>query len=71
MSPIMHWALGMENDAIEKDLDSGEVCCFGANVAGVINVIATHGPMDAMWDVLLGAEGINHAEVCGLSAGGS
>jgi len=63
--------IGHGDDTVEKDLDSGEVCCFGADIASVINAVATHGPPDAMWDVLFGAEGTNHMEVCGLGARGS
>jgi len=67
----MHNAQGMGcgDNAIEEDLDGGEVCCFGADIAGVVNAVATHGPIHVVGHVLLGVECADHMEVCGLGAG--
>jgi hypothetical protein len=51
------------DDAVEEKFDGGEVGGLGADVAGIINSIATNGETDAARVILFGAEGSNNAQV--------
>jgi len=47
---ITHHAFGMGcgDYTVEEDLDGGEVCSFGADIAGIVNAITAHSPMDTV-----------------------
>jgi hypothetical protein len=52
--------------AVEEDLDGGDVCGFGVDLAGVINPIATYGEANASWVRFFWAVGGDDAEIGGL-----
>jgi len=68
---IAHHALGIGHvdDAVEEDLDCGQISSFGADVASVVNVIVAHSPMDAVWAFFFGAISAHHTEIGGFGAG--
>ena len=54
MSIVTNWALGGGQDAVEEEFGSGEAGGFGADVARVVNQVATYSPADTTRLFLLG-----------------
>ena len=61
-------AWGGEN-AVDQDLDSGEIRSFRASVAGVVDEITTHGPTDAARVFFFRAISAYYTKVCGFLVG--
>jgi hypothetical protein len=46
---------GCADDAIEHDFGSDEAGCFGADIAGVVDLVAADGVPDLVWFGLQGS----------------
>jgi hypothetical protein len=55
-----------DDDAVDHDFDSGEIGSLGANVASVIDTVATNGETNAARVGFFGAKGGNDAQICWL-----
>lgn len=60
--------LGCGDDAVEQKFSSGKACGFGADVARVVNEVASDGPADSAWLCFFRAVGDNVAEIGGAAA---
>jgi len=62
---------GCGDDTVEEQFGSDEVSSFGADIAGVFNLVTANGPSYTMWDSFFRPVCTNDAEVGGKSSFGN